>query len=219
VLSASGRTLIKICGITSTVDAAVVVDAGADALGLVFTSHSARQVDLDTGSRISRAVAGRITRVGLFVDPQPAEVEAVLRRVDVDLLQFHGEEPQALCGSFGLPYLKAYRVAGRFSIDPLVERYPDACALLLDTYVAGQAGGTGQPFDWALWPGRSRLPLMLAGGLTPENIAGAVLETRPWAVDVSGGVEGERKGLKDAARIERFIAEVRRADQMGRTGS
>jgi phosphoribosylanthranilate isomerase len=204
-------TRIKICGITRERDADAVVRAGADALGLVFVASSPRRVDTESAAAIARRVRGRVTRVGLFVDAQASEIRAVLDQVELDVLQFHGDERAELCRSFGLPYLKAIRVAAALPMVELEAEYADACALLLDTYVAGQAGGTGQTFDWTLWPARARLPLVLAGGLDPDNVRAAVRRLRPWAVDVSGGVEGARKGEKDAGRIEQFIAEVRRA--------
>jgi len=190
----------------------VVAESGADALGLVFTELSQRQVGLAMAAEVSAAVAGRLLRVGLFVDPQPAWVEQTLEGVDLDLLQFNGDESAAFCGAFGLPYMKAHRVADRLEIESLSGAFPDACCHLLDAYVAGQPGGTGQRFDWSLWPQRSNLQLVLAGGLTPENVADAIKVTQPWAVDVSGGVEGPRKGRKDADRLRRFVAAVRGAD-------
>jgi phosphoribosylanthranilate isomerase len=152
-----------------------------------------------------------VVRVGLFADAAPAWVRTVLAAVELDLLQFHGDEPGEFCRGFGLPYVKAFRVREGLDLAHLESEYADACALLLDAWVAGQAGGTGQRFDWTLWPRSSRLPLVLAGGLDPENVALAVRTLAPWAVDVAGGVEGPRKGEKDAERIQRFIAEVRRA--------
>jgi len=205
------ETRIKICGITREADADAVVNAGADALGLVFVESSPRRVSTAVAAAIARRVRGKLTRVGLFVDATEAEVAAVLAEVELDLLQFHGSESGAMCRRFGLPYLKALRVRGPLDLVALEAEYADACALLLDAYVPGQAGGTGQTFDWSLWPGSARLPLVLAGGLDPDNVGAAVRSVQPWAVDVSGGVEGPRKGEKDAGKIQRFITEVRRA--------
>lgn len=205
------NTRIKICGITRAQDADAVVRAGADALGLVFVDSSPRRVDLETASAIARQVQGRIVRVGLFVDAPDGFVRSVLDAVELDLLQFHGSEPASACRSFGLPYVKAIRVGAALPMAELEAEFSDACALLLDAHVPGQAGGTGQVFDWSLWPRSSRLPLVLAGGLDPDNVGPAIRRLRPWAVDVSGGVEGARKGEKDAGRIQRFITEVRRA--------
>ena len=204
-------TGIKVCGITRSADAEVVVAAGVDALGLVFTEHSPRQIAADAAAEIAQQVAGRVTRVGLFVDASAAEVEATLRMVELDLLQFHGAETAQFCGSFGLPYMKALRVRERVEIAEVEAAYADACCLLLDAYVPGQPGGTGQTFDWSLWPQHSAKSLVLAGGLQPDNVAGAIRRTRPYAVDVSGGVEGAVKGEKDADKIFRFVKEVKSA--------
>ncbi|MEE8079519.1 MAG: phosphoribosylanthranilate isomerase [Pseudomonadales bacterium] len=204
-------TRIKVCGITRSADAEVVVAAGVDALGLVFTEHSPRQIAADAAAEIAQQVAGRVTRVGLFVDASAAEVEATLRMVELDLLQFHGAETAQFCGSFGLPYMKALRVRERVEIAELETAYADACCLLLDAYVPGQPGGTGQTFDWCLWPQHPAKSLVLAGGLHPDNVAAAIRQTRPYAVDVSGGVEGAVKGEKDAAKIFRFVKEVKSA--------
>lgn len=207
-------TRIKICGITRPEDAEAVARVGAHALGLNFVASSPRAVGIELAAEIAAQVAGRLQRVALFADPGAADVEQVLRSVDVDLLQFHGAESGSLCRSFGLPYMKVVSV-GRDPIDlPLLaEEYPDACLLLLDTYMAGQAGGTGQPFDWSLWPQTSRWPLVLAGGLTPDNVEQAIRLTHPFGVDVAGGVEGPVKGLKDPERLARFAAAVRAADR------
>jgi len=204
-------TGIKICGITRSRDAEVVVAAGADALGLVFTEHSPRRIAPETAADIAHQVAGRVTRVGLFVDPSAAEVKATLRVVELDVLQFHGQETAQFCGSFGLPYMKSLRVRERVEIAEVEAAYADACCLLLDTYVPGQPGGTGQSFDWSLWPQQSAKSLVLAGGLHPGNVAVAIRQTRPYAVDVSGGVEGAVKGEKDADKIFRFVKEVKSA--------
>ena len=205
------KTRVKICGITREQDANAVANAGADALGLMFVRSSPRYVSIAVAAAIARRVRGRLVRVGLFVDAPEAEIRAVLDGVELDLLQFQGQESGAECRRFGLPYVKAIRVSGPVDLGPLEAEYADACALQLDAYVPGRAGGTGQTFDWSLWPVKGRLPLVLAGGLDPENVAAAVRELEPWAVDVSSGVEGPRKGEKDADRIQRFITEVRRA--------
>ena len=208
-MNASAQTRIKICGITRLEDAVVVADSGADALGLVFTEQSARQVSIPTAAQIAARVAGRLMRVGLFLDPDPSHVAEVLARVSLDVLQFHGAEARELCSAFGLPYMKAHRVAGPLDMAALSQAYPDACCHLLDTYVAGQPGGTGQQFDRRFWPGQSQLKLVLAGGLNADNVAAAIAETAPYGVDVSGGVESDRKGIKDPERIRQFVAAVR----------
>lgn len=202
---------IKICGITRLADARAVVDAGADALGLNFAPESPRHVELERAEAIAGQVAGRVTRVGLFLNAPEARVHQVLERVPLDMLQFHGDEPGAFCRSFGVSWMKAIRVRGSLDMTALETEYAGACCLLLDAYVPGVAGGTGARFDWGLWPRQASLPLVLAGGLTPDNVAGAVTRLHPWGVDVSGGVEGPRKGEKDAAKIRQFVDEVKRA--------
>jgi phosphoribosylanthranilate isomerase len=205
------RIRVKICGITREQDADAAVDAGADAIGLNFVESSPRFVSIAGAAAIARQVRGGSARVGLFVDAPEDSIRRVLEAVELDLLQFHGDEPGAACRRYGMPYLKAIRVRGPLDLPAIEAEYADACALLLDAWVPGQAGGTGRTFDWSLWPGQARLPLILAGGLDPDNVGSAVASLRPWGVDVSGGVEGARKGEKDAALIQRFIAEVRRA--------
>jgi len=204
-------TRVKICGITRDADADAVVAAGADALGLNFAPQSPRRVDTDTARRIAERVAGAVVRVGLFVDADADTVRRVLDAVPLDLLQFHGAENGEFCRGFDVPYVKVLRVREPLDMAALEQSYGDACALLLDAYVPGRPGGTGERFDWSLWPSRSLLPLLLAGGLTPDNVAEAVATAAPWGVDVSGGVEGSRKGEKDPLRIREFVAEVKRA--------
>ncbi len=211
-LDAQGRTLVKICGVTRPEDAAVVAEAGADALGLNFYPGSPRCIDSTVAATIARELAGSICRVGLFVDPTQADVEAVLNAVELDLLQFHGDEDDAFCRSFALPYMKAHRVRGPLPALELLERYPGACAHLLDAYVPGRHGGTGQTFDWEHFPVGSELQLVLAGGLDPENVAAAVARLEPWAVDVAAGVEGTEKGIKEPERIRAFMEAVKAAD-------
>jgi len=204
-------TRVKICGITRDADADAVVAAGADALGLNFAPQSPRRVDTATARRIAERVSGAVVRVGLFVDADVDGVRRVLDAVPLDLLQFHGGESGEFCRGFDVPYLKVLRVREPLDMAVLEETYGDACGLLLDAYVPGRPGGTGERFDWSLWPRQSKLPLVLAGGLTPDNVAEAIARLAPWGVDVSGGVEGSRKGEKDPARIHKFVAEVKRA--------
>lgn len=204
-------TKIKICGITRQQDAVAAIDAGADALGLNFVPNSPRRLSTRDAALISSGVRGKVLRVGLFVDAPRDEVARVLDEVELDLLQFHGDESPEECASYGKPYMKAIRVRGPLDICALEAAYQDACCFLLDAYVPGMAGGTGKRFDWRLWPRDAKKKLVLAGGLTVENVAEAITQTRPWGVDVSGGVEGEIRGEKDAQVISRFISEVRRA--------
>ena len=206
-------TRIKICGITRLEDALAVAALGTDALGLNFAAISPRRVGTAAAATIANAVAGAVTRVGLFVNPQVDEVRRVLEMVALDVLQFHGEETDAFCAQFGLPYMKSHRIAGPVDAATLMRDYPAACCHLLDAYVSGRPGGTGQVFDWRFWPQGSTLKLVLAGGLTPGNVADAIRSTRPYAVDVSGGVEAGQPGIKDPERIERFVAAVRAADR------
>ena len=187
------------------------MDAGADALGLVFAPDSARRVSVRDASVIARMIRDHVVRVGLFVDAPRDEVARVLDEVELDVLQFHGDESPEECARYGKPYMKVFRVRGPLDICALEAAYQDACCFLLDAYVPGTAGGTGKRFDWRLWPGDAKKKLVLAGGLTPENVAEAITRTQPWGVDVSGGVEGAIKGEKDAQLIGRFISEVRRA--------
>ena len=204
-------TRIKICGITRQDDADAVVRAGAHALGLNFAAASPRRVGVGAARDIARQVRGAVIRVGVFVDPEPDAVSRVLDVVELDVLQFHGSEPGSLCRSFGVPFMKAFRMRQPLPLEQVEEEYAGACCLLLDAWVDGVAGGTGKRFDWELWPAEARLPLVLAGGLTPENVAEAVTRLAPWGVDVSGGVEGERRGEKVAGRSRRVVAEVKRA--------
>lgn len=201
------RIRIKICGITRSEDAVSAAEAGADAIGLVFYAASPRAVDIDRARAICAVLPPFVTRVGLFVDPDPAAVRAVLDNVAIDRLQFHGDETAADCERYGVPYIKAARVQKGFDLDRFTSRYPGACGILVDTYQAGIQGGTGKCFDWSLLPARRAKPLILAGGLTPGNVADAIRQVHPYAVDISGGVESAR-GVKDADRITAFVQEV-----------
>jgi phosphoribosylanthranilate isomerase len=201
-------TKVKVCGITRLEDADAVVAAGADALGMNFAEVSRRRIDIERARHIAEHVSGAVCRVGLFVDAPAEAVRRVMDSVPLDVLQFHGDEAGAWCAQFGVRYWKAVRVRGPVDIAALEADHPEAEALLLDAYVPAQPGGTGQRFDWALWPRPGRLPLILAGGLDPDNVADAVRRLSPWGVDVCGGVEGDRPGVKDAGKIRHFVAEV-----------
>lgn len=203
---------VKICGITRAEDAETLVRLGVDALGLIFYEPSPRYVCPDDARDLSRVVEGELLRVGVFVDAPAATVEEAVEQVGLDVLQFQGTETPAYCASFGLPYLRAFRVEGAFDHEAVEARYPGALAIHLDASVPGLAGGTGQRFDWERWPERPRLNYMLAGGLTPENVRGAIERLRPWGVDVSTGVEGPVKGIKDSDKMSLFVEEVRRAE-------
>jgi phosphoribosylanthranilate isomerase len=204
------RTRIKICGITRPDDGLAAAELGADAIGLVFYSPSPRAVTLEQARQIAAALPPFVCKVALFVDPAPAYVNDVLASVPIDLLQFHGDEAAADCNGYGVPYIKAARVQPGFDLDLFTSRYPDACGILLDAYAPDRRGGTGITFDWSLIPEQREKPLLLAGGLHAGNVAEAVRIVRPYAVDVSGGVEAD-KGIKDPARVAAFIHEVQNA--------
>lgn len=204
---AERRVRVKICGVTTLADGRLAAAAGADAVGLNFHRPSPRALSPEAAAAIVRGLPPFVATVGVFVDPAPEYVAAVLAAVPLDSLQFHGGEPAAFCRRFARPYIKALRVGANFRFGPLSRRYPDAQALLLDTWAADRAGGTGESFDWGKWP-RSKRPLILAGGLRPENVAVAVAATRPYAVDVASGVEGSALGRKAPEKIARFMAAV-----------
>ncbi|WP_439888979.1 phosphoribosylanthranilate isomerase [Pseudomonas sp. MBLB4123] len=200
----------KICGITRVEDALIAVEAGADAIGLVFYAKSPRAVSVPQARAIIAALPPFVTTVGLFVDASADELNAVLRAVPLDLLQFHGDETAASCEAVGRPYMKALRVRPGDDVAARIEPYASAAGILLDTYVAGVPGGTGETFDWSLVPRGLTKPVVLAGGLTPENVAAAIAQVGPYGVDVSGGVEAS-KGIKDAEKIRAFVSAVRAA--------
>lgn len=204
------RTAIKICGLTRKEDLLDAIDAGADAVGLVFYKPSPRYVNLAKARELARWVPPNVCLVGLFVNASVEEVNTVLNAVPLDLLQFHGDEDEAYCRQFKRPYLKAARMAPGFDLLEYANRFPSAQALLLDAFVEGYGGG-GKTFDWSLIPKSLPLPIVLSGGLSPDNVTEAVRAVRPAGVDVSSGVELS-KGVKDAAKITAFIAGVKKAD-------
>jgi phosphoribosylanthranilate isomerase len=205
------RTRVKICGIREAAHARLAADAGADAIGLVFYPESPRYVATHAAAAIAAALPPYVMAVGLFVNESEAGVRAVLDAVALDLLQFQGDESPEFCESFGRPYVRAVRMEAGTDLIEYAGRFHRAKALLLDAHVPGQRGGTGQTFDWAGFPREFPLPLILSGGLTVQNVGRAVREVRPWAVDVSSGVERER-GVKDPAKIVEFIRSVRSED-------
>ncbi|GAB2180291.1 phosphoribosylanthranilate isomerase [Denitratisoma sp. agr-D3] len=208
------RTRIKICGLTRAEDMDAALAAGADAVGLVFYGPSPRYVAPERAAALAARVPPFVTRVGLFVNADPAQVRDVMSEVSLELLQFHGDEDDAYCRQFGKPFIKAARMRPEMGKGDLLEfarAFPSARALLLDAFVEGYGGG-GQTFDWGLIPQNLPLPLILSGGLHPGNVGEAVRRVAPWAVDVSSGVEAA-KGIKDAAKIGAFIAAVQVADQ------
>ncbi|MCY4221748.1 MAG: phosphoribosylanthranilate isomerase [Thiotrichales bacterium] len=201
------RTRVKICGITRPEHARAAARAGADAIGLMFYAPSPRYVAPDRAREICAALPPLVSVVGVFVNPEPHHVETVVEGLPVDLLQFHGEESPELCAGAGKPYVKAVRVRTGADIAQAAARYPGARALLLDAHHDALWGGTGTRFDWDVVPQDVGCPVVLAGGLTPENVAGAIRRVRPFAVDVSGGVESA-PGEKDVRSMERFMKEV-----------
>ena len=201
---------VKICGLTRITDVAAAVMAGADALGFVFTPRSKRCVAADRAPVLVSAVPAFVSRVGLFMDQDTEEVLQVLGRVRLNLLQFHGSEPAEFCEQFGLPYIKAIGMGAEQQAGDLCAAYPGACGVLLDSHEPGHAGGTGHVFDWNRIPALDK-PLVLAGGLNPANVARAVRAVRPWAVDVSSGVE-DAPGIKNHERMREFINEAKRED-------
>jgi phosphoribosylanthranilate isomerase len=207
------RTRIKICGITREEDLDSAVAAGADALGFVFYASSPRYVTPQRATQLVAHMPAFVTKVGLFVNESPATVRAVLAQTPLDLLQFHGDEDAAYCSQFAKPWIKAARVKPGFDLLEYASAFaeaPGVSGVLLDAHVEGYGGG-GKTFDWSLIPRSLPLPVILSGGLHPGNIAEAVRAVRPWAVDVSSGVEAAR-GIKDARKITEFIAGVRDAD-------
>lgn len=205
------RTRVKFCGITRIEDAEAAVSCGCDAIGLVFYENSPRYVTPACAAQIVAALPPFVAAVGLFVDAPAEQVRQVLAQVRLDLLQFHGDESPAYCGQFGVPYLKAVRVRPATNLLQYAVDFSAAKALLLDAYQEGVPGGTGQAFDWGLIPRALPRPVVLAGGLNAANVGDAVRHVRPYAVDVSGGVERE-KGIKDAARMAAFMRGVLDAD-------
>jgi phosphoribosylanthranilate isomerase len=201
------RTRVKICGITRVEDALAVVNNGADAIGLVFYPPSPRNVSIEQAAAIANQVPAFVSVVGLFVNAEAAFIRSVLAQVKLDLLQFHGDETPEECASYGLPFIKAIRVKTDTNLVQCAKDFSASKALLLDTFTEGAVGGTGHVFDWSLIPMQMSKPIILAGGLNLQNVAQAIEQVRPYAVDVSGGVELS-KGIKDAAKIAAFMQQV-----------
>ena len=202
---------IKICGITRVEDALAAADAGVHAIGLNFHGASPRHVAPELARELCAALPPFVVTVGLFVDAPVERIEAVLSQVPLQMLQFHGDEPERDCARWGRPWLKALRMRPGTDVQREVERYPGAAGLLLDSYRPGVPGGTGATFDWSRVPVDRAWPLVLAGGLDATNVGAAIAAVRPEAVDVSGGVE-RSKGIKDAGAMRAFIAAVRQAE-------
>ena len=206
------RTRVKICGITRVEDALTAVNAGADAIGLVFYAPSPRCVTIAQAQQIVAALPPFVSVVALFVNATTAEIKTILAQVPIDIVQFHGDETKAICEQISkqinLPYYKAIRVKAESNLLQYAQEFASAKALLLDTYTEATFGGTGHVFDWNLIPKNMTKPIILAGGLVPENVALAITKVQPYAVDVSGGVESA-KGIKDAVKIAAFMHAVK----------
>ncbi|NKN33246.1 phosphoribosylanthranilate isomerase [Marichromatium bheemlicum] len=206
------RTRVKICGLTRLLDVEAAVAAGTDAIGLVFHPDSPRAVSIEQARGLCQHLPPFVTAVGLFVDADPEQVRETLRQVPLELLQFHGEESPEYCAAFGRRWIKALRMRPGIELEAARARYGAGAGLLLDTYRAGVAGGTGERFDWARIPPPLRAEIVLAGGLAPDNVAAAIAAVRPFGVDVSGGVEATR-GVKNHAKISAFMTGVRDGDR------
>lgn len=209
------RTRVKLCGLTRPEDVDAAVAAGADALGFVLWPGSKRAVDEALLAELAERVPAFVTRVGLFVDQDPALIERCATHLD--LLQFHGEEPPAFCDGFRRPWIKALRMRDDLDLHAAAEAYRGARALLLDAYRPGVPGGTGETFDWSRIPAGLAKPVILAGGLNADNVAEAIATVAPFAVDVSGGVEAA-PGIKDAERMAAFMAAAGEGDARRRAG-
>lgn len=201
------RTRVKICGITSPDDAKFICDSGVDAIGLVFFEKSSRNVTAQQAAEICKVIPPFITVVGLFVNMPEDEVNKTLEVVPLDLLQFHGAESPEYCASFSLPYIKAVPMKGLTDFDAYADQYTDSKGFLVDSHAPGSVGGSGKTFDWARIPTNYAKPIILAGGLSPENITQAINTTNVYAVDVSSGVESSA-GKKDKVKVERFMQAI-----------
>ena len=201
------RVRVKICGITRVEDALTAIEQGADAIGLVFYEQSPRNVSIKQAIEIANNIPAFVSVVGLFVNAEPSFINEVISHVKLDLLQFHGDETPEQCAQYRLPFIKAVRVKSDSNLVQYARDFAAAKGLLLDTYTEGVPGGTGHVFDWNLIPKQLTKPVILAGGLNADNVAEAISRVRPYAVDISGGVEVS-KGIKDSAKIAAFIRQV-----------
>ncbi|MDD5322207.1 MAG: phosphoribosylanthranilate isomerase [Methylococcales bacterium] len=206
------RTRVKICGFTRAEDAVYAAHLGVDAIGLVFYPPSPRHVEIEQAIRIVNALPAFTSVVALFADEQEARIREILARVSIDCLQFHGDEPAEACGIYHKRYIKAVRMHNGIDISALTRCYHNASGLLLDAYHPNVKGGTGSQFDWELVPKHSALPIILAGGLDVTNARQAIKTVRPYALDVSSGVEAA-KGIKDALAMAAFIKQVNEGDR------
>lgn len=207
----ANRTRIKICGITRLCDAQQVAGLGGDAIGLNFHSQSPRVIELDRAVQIRLAMPPFVTVMALLMNESESWVKQVVETVQPDCLQFHGDETPEFCGQWSRPYIKAIPMASVENASLYARQFPEAQGFLLDSNAAGRQGGSGDTFDWSKIPPTFDFPLVLAGGLNPSNVAAAITQVKPWAVDVSSGVE-QSKGIKDSDLIDQFFNEVRRVD-------
>ncbi|MCK4710203.1 MAG: phosphoribosylanthranilate isomerase [Gammaproteobacteria bacterium] len=207
----SQRTRVKICGITRVEDALAVSRSGVDAIGLVFYAKSPRNIDANTALEICQSLPAFVTVVGLFKDADESFVREVIKQVPIDLLQFHGSETEEFCSRFSKPYIKAVGMVGQNNVSEFAQQYKSARGLLLDSHAIGEDGGSGHVFDWGTIPGAIRGQITLAGGLTADNVADAIQQVKPFAIDISSGVESSG-GIKDEALIKAFMNEVKRVD-------
>ena len=207
----NSRTRVKICGLKQAEDARLCADLGADSIGLVFHVPSPRFIEIDAAIKIRRALPPFVTVTALFLNEDNDWIKQVVDAVKPDCLQFHGNESGDTCESFSMPYIKAIPMGSVDNADEYAANFPNAQGFLLDSNVAGRMGGSGDTFDWSKIPSSFGSPLVLAGGLNPGNVVEAITQIRPWAVDVSSGVESAR-GIKDRALIKQFFSEVNRGD-------
>ena len=208
------RTRIKICGITRSEDALAAIDCGADALGLVFVQASPRYVSIKQAQELVKSLPAFISKVGLFVNASSSEVTTVINNVALDYLQFHGDEEETFCTQFSKPYIKAICIKPEMNLLEIINKFKSAAAILIDSWHPDLAGGTGETFDWSLiniLPKENIPAIILAGGLDPENVNSAVHILKPYAVDVSSGVE-DSPGVKSADKIQKFVNEVNRGE-------
>ena len=206
-------TRVKVCGITRVEDALAAVRLGAYAIGFIFWDNSARYIDPQVAHKIVKALPPFVSVVGVYVNPSSELVEETCSIAGLNLLQFHGDETPEFCGQFSLPYIKAVRTRNGIDLLQYAAQYSNSSGLLLDSYVEGIPGGTGNTFDWGLIPQNLSLPLILSGGLHAENVCAAIGKVKPWAVDVSSGVEVS-KGIKDADKIAAFMTGVRNGESL-----
>ncbi len=207
------RTRVKICGFTRVEDAIFAAKLGVDAIGLVFYPPSPRSVTIERAQSIVSALPAFVSVVALFVDEQESQIREILSQVAIDTIQFHGDEPVQQCNIYNKPYLKAIRMKKELNVMQEAAKYQDASALLLDAYHPGIKGGSGCQFDWELIPAHCPLPVILAGGLDVDNASQAVQSVKPYALDVSSGVEA-KKGIKDAAKMAAFIQQTKEGDRL-----